>query len=393
MNITVVGIGYVGLSLSVLLSKNNNVIAVDNNISRVKSINLRKPYLNDLELNNHLQMDDLNLIATNKLDHASLNTDYILICVCTDFNTQNESLDTSVIDSILKRISLFNKKAVVIIKSTVPIGYTESARSKYKLPYLFFSPEFLREGKALYDNLYPSRIIVGTPLKDKKVYEYAKTFAKLLQKCSLNEAPILITGLREAESIKLFSNAYLAMRISFFNEIDTFSEFNDVDSYSIIKGIGLDPRIGLDYNNPSFGYGGYCLPKDTKQLLAQFNNIPNKIINAIVESNVERKNFISNQILKLNSSVIGVFRLVMKSNSDNFRESSILDILSNLNEHSVKAIIYEPLLKDNFFMNIPVVNDINNFKKTADVIITNRMSKELSDVSEKIYTRDLFGKD
>ena len=369
MNITVVGIGYVGLSLSVLLSKNNNVIAVDNNISRVKSINLRKPYLNDLELNNHLQMDDLNLIATNKLDHASLNTDYILICVCTDFNTQNESLDTSVIDSILKRISLFNKKAVVIIKSTVPIGYTESARSKYKLPYLFFSPEFLREGKALYDNLYPSRIIVGTPLKDKKVYEYAKTFAKL------------------------FSNAYLAMRISFFNEIDTFSEFNDVDSYSIIKGIGLDPRIGLDYNNPSFGYGGYCLPKDTKQLLAQFNNIPNKIISAIVESNVERKNFISNQILKLNSSVIGVFRLVMKSNSDNFRESSILDILSNLNEHSVKAIIYEPLLKDNFFMNIPVVNDINNFKKTADVIITNRMSKELSDVSEKIYTRDLFGKD
>ena len=387
MKICVVGAGYVGLSLAVLLAQKYEVAALDISEDKINSIKNGRSPIKDNELEYYLQNKRLNLNATIDKHEAYSNADYIIISTPTNYDIEKGSFDTSTVEQVISDSLSFNSEALIIIKSTIPIGFTDSMRGKFNKSDILFSPEFLRESKALYDNLYPSRIVIGDNS------EKALEFGNMLIDCSLkseNEVQLFDMDSREAEAVKLFSNTFLATRISFFNELDTFAETYNLSSKKIIQGVSSDPRIGNYYNNPSFGYGGYCLPKDTKQLLDNFDKIPNNIIKAAVEANKTRKNFIVNSILNRCPNTVGVYRLIMKERSDNFRESAVLDIVTELKRKKVKIILYEPFISASYFNNIEVVSDISSFINKSDLIIANRLSKELTDVRNKVYTRDIF---
>jgi len=388
MNITVVGTGYVGLSLSVLLARKNNVIALDIDHDRVKSINNKISPIKDQEIESFFANEKLNFVATLNRKLAYSDPDFIIIATPTNYDPEENYFDTSSIEEIIAELNDINCQATIVIKSTIPVGYVDSIRQRFPSMEIFFSPEFLREGKALYDNLFPSRIIVGSSSIS------AKNFADLLVESSVKkDVEILQMGAAEAEAVKLFSNTYLAMRIAFFNELDSYSESHNLSSRDIIYGVGLDSRIGNFYNNPSFGYGGYCLPKDTKQLKANYKDIPNSLISAIVDANNTRKDFIAEQIIKKNPNTVGIYRLVMKTNSDNFRSSSIQGIMKRIKAKGINVIIYEPSMNEDFFFRSKITNNFKKFAETSDLIIANRNSEELKPYMQKVYTRDLFGQD
>lgn len=389
MKIAVAGTGYVGLSLATLLSQNNEVVALDIIPEKVEMINNRKSPIQDEYIEKYFKEKKLNLRATLDYKDAFEGAEFVIISTPTNYDDEKNFFDTSSVEDIIEKvISMNDKNITMVVKSTIPVGYIENIKYEYNIDNIFFSPEFLREGKALYDNLYPSRIIVGT--KNEK----GKEFAKLLKQASLKEeVPVLYMNSTEAEAVKLFANTYLALRVAYFNELDTYADVKGLSTKDIIEGVGLDPRIGTHYNNPSFGYGGYCLPKDTKQLLANYKDVPQNLIEAIVKSNKTRKEFITEEILRLKPQVVGIYRLTMKSGSDNFRSSAIQDIIKNLKAEGKNIIIYEPTLKQEEFSNCKVVNNLDEFKKESSVIMANRLEDCLKDVKEKVYTRDLFSKD
>ena len=395
MKIAVAGIGYVGLSNAVLLAQQNEVWTVDILQGKVDLINNEKSPIADKEIEDYLISKDLDLTATTNAEAAYKDADYIIISTPTNYDSEKNYFDTSSVETVLALIEKINTQAVVVIKSTVPVGYTEKIAKKFVLPNILFAPEFLREGKALYDNLYPSRIVIGLPVNcSEALRKKAGKFMDLLKEGAIKtNIATLLVNTTEAEAIKLFANTYLAMRVSFFNELDTYAELRGLSTKQIIDGVCLDPRIGSHYNNPSFGYGGYCLPKDTKQLLANYGDIPNNLISAIVESNRTRKDFIAERIIARKPKVVGIYRLTMKYDSDNFRQSSIQGVMKRMKAKGVEIVIFEPNLKGKKFFDAKVITDFDEFKKISDVLVSNRISNELSDVSQKVYTRDLFGRD